>query len=165
MNALNLWRRDSIAKNDHTPIFVAVKLTQTVFNGYGAQETCDMLVEALVYPTMPTASLCRDEDIWKRFRDKVISYQKERVSIALETRTSTMLPYISSERPFQFNMKGHNIFLSHVKAYRRSHVKVNQEDLYKMQALGLLNPLSILQDNGHAVGELFFIFSLLSCLI
>ena len=160
MDALNLWQNSSITKLDQT-IFVAVKSTQTVFNGYGAQETCDMLVEALIYPTMPAASVCSDEDLWKRFKDKVISYQKERVSIALATRSSMMLPYVSSERPFQFNIKGHNIFLSHVLAYRRSYVKVNQEELYKMQALGLLNPLAILQDDGHAVGEsLFFILLL-----
>jgi hypothetical protein len=30
-----------------------------------------MLVEALIYPTMPTASVCRDEEIWKRFKNKV----------------------------------------------------------------------------------------------
>ena len=64
-----------------------------------------------------------------------------------------MLPYTSSERPFRFNTKGHNIFLSHVCAYRRSHVKVNQERLYEMQALGLLNPLAVLKDDGHTVGE------------
>ena len=130
ISALNLWRNASIAKNDQTPIFIAVKSTQKVFNGYGAQETCDMLVEALVYPTMPTASLCSDEDIWTRFKNKVISYQKERVSIALATGSSTMLPYVSSEQPFQFNIKGHNTCLSHVYAYRRSYVKVNQEKLY-----------------------------------
>jgi hypothetical protein len=45
-------------------LFIAVKSTQTVFNGYGAQETCNMLVEALIYPTMSTASVCSDEDIW-----------------------------------------------------------------------------------------------------
>ena len=67
-----------------------------------------------VYPTMPTASLCSDEDIWTRFKNKVISYLKEHVSIALATGSSTMLPYVSSEQPFQFNIKGHNIFLSHV---------------------------------------------------
>ena len=89
-------------------------MTQKVLNGYGAQEICDMLVEALVYPTMPTASLCSNEDIWTRFKNKVISYQKEHVSIALATESSTMLLYVSSEQPFQFNIKGHNIFLSHV---------------------------------------------------
>ena len=154
MLALDLWRKASIVKNDQSPIFVAVKSNQFVFNGYGAQETCDMLVEALIYPTMPTASVCGGEDIWKRFKDKIISYQKERVSIALTTRSSAMLPYVSSDRPFRFNIKGHNSFLSNVSAYRRSYVKVNQEELYKMQALGLLNPLAILQDDGHAIGEL-----------
>jgi hypothetical protein len=63
---------------------------------------------------------------------------------------------VSSDRPFRFNIKGHNIFLSHVSAYRRSYVKANQEELYNMQALGLLNPLAILQDDGHAVGEFFY---------
>jgi hypothetical protein len=30
-----------------------------------------MLVEAMIYPTIPTASVCTDEEIWKRFKDKV----------------------------------------------------------------------------------------------
>ena len=85
ISALNLWQKVSIVKNDQTPIFIAVKSTQMVFNGYGAQETCDMLVEALVYPTMRTASLCSNEDIWTHLKNKVISYQKKHVSVALAT--------------------------------------------------------------------------------
>jgi UDP-3-O-acyl-N-acetylglucosamine deacetylase len=112
-----------------------------------------MLVEAFIYPTMPTASICSDEVLWKRFKDTVISYQRERICIATTTRASTMLPYISNPRPFRFNVDGHNRFLSHVSAYRRSHVKVNREELDKMRSFGLLNPLAILQDDGHAVGK------------
>ena len=85
ISVLNLWQNVSIVKNDQTPIFIAVKSTQMVFNGSGAQETCDMLVEALVYLTMPTASLRSNEDIWTHFKNMVISYQKEHVSVALAT--------------------------------------------------------------------------------
>jgi hypothetical protein len=149
---LDIWRQTCISKKDGTPIFCAVKLAQTVFNGYGAQETCDMLVEALIHPAMPTLAVCSDEIVWARFTDAVFSYQKERVRIA--TATPSPLPYVSGAHPFRFDKDGHHRFLVHVSAYRRSHVKVTQDTLSKMQALGLLTPSAIIQSNGYATGKL-----------
>lgn len=156
---MSAWRQTRITKGDLNPIFNAVKSTQEVFNGYGAQETCDMLVEALIYPSMPTWAVCRDDEVWARFYAAVFSYQKERVRIA--TAVPSELPYVSGQRPFRFDKDGHGRFLVHVAAYRRTHVKVNQDTLSKMQELCLLDASAVIQNNGRAVGEFNnFIFKL-----
>ena len=142
-STLDVWRNTCVAKKDNTPIFCAVKTTQTVFNGYGAQETCDMLVEALIHPSMPAFTVCSDDTVWARFSAAVFSYQKERIRI-------------TTERPFRFNKDTHHRFLAHVIAYRRSHIKVTQDNLTRIQALELLNPCAIIQNNGSAVGKFTF---------
>jgi hypothetical protein len=129
-----------------------VKTTQEVFNGYGAQETSDMLFEALIHPAMSTFDVCRDETVWTRFKAAVFSYQKERIWIA--TASPSKLPYVSGPLPFRFDKDGHHRFLAHVSTYRRSHVKVTQETLSKIQALGLLNPSAVIQSNGGAKGTI-----------
>jgi len=65
--------------------------------------------------------------------------------------------YVSGSRPFRFNKDAHHRFLAHVMAYKRSHVKVTQDDLTRIQALGLLNSSAIIQNNGCAVGEFAFL--------
>jgi len=154
---LDIWRKSSIDKSDDTPIFSAVKTNQEVFNGYGAQETSDMLFEALIHPAMSTFDICRDETVWARFKAAVFSYQKERIQLA--TATPSKLPYVSGPLPFRFDKDGHHRFLAHVSTYRRTHVKVTQERLSKIQALGLLIPSAIIQSNGVATG-MFNIFIL-----
>ena len=151
-SALDAWRHSCISKVEMTPIFSMVKSIQTVFNGYGAQETCDMLVEACIHPATPTVVVCRNDVVWGRFYAAVFSYQQERIRIV--TAVPSELRYVSGQRPFRFNKDAHHRFLAHVSAYRRTHVKVKQEALAKMQELGLLDPRAVIQDDGIAVGEL-----------
>ena len=154
-SALDDWRNTCIAKKNDTPIFCVVKATQTVFNGYSAQKTCDMLVQALIHPFMPAFAVCHDDTVWARFSAAVFSYQKERIRII--SAVPSKLAYVSGSRPFQFNKDAHHHFLAHVMAYKRSHVKVTQDDLTRIQALGLLNSSAIIQNNGCAVGEFTFL--------
>ena len=114
-----------------------------------------MLVEALIHPSMPAFAVCTDETVWARFSSTVFSYQKERVKIA--TAVPAQLPYVSGPRPFRFNKDGHHRFLKHVSSYRRTHVKVNQDTLIKIKAMGLLNPCAVIQNDGSAIGELAFL--------
>lgn len=106
---------------------------------------------------MPAFAICSDEMLWARFKGAVFSYQKERVLIAMATPSE--LPYVSGTCPFRFDKDGHHRFLAHVSAYRRSHVKVTQDTLCKIQALGLLTPSAIIGSNGCATGkfEKFFV--------
>ena len=115
-----------------------------------------MLVDALIYPSMPAFAVCSDDKVWARFKTAVFGYQKERVEIA------NTLPYVSGPRPFRFNKDSHGRFLVHVSSYRRSHVKVNQDTLTKIQSLGLLNSGAIIQNNGIATGEFGYLTFVLS---
>ncbi len=154
-STLDDWRNTCVAKKNNTPIFCAVKATQTVFNGYGAQETCDMLVQALIHPFMSAFAVCNDDTVWARFSASVFSYQGERIRII--SAAPSKLAFVSGSRPFRFNKDAHHRFLAHVIDYRRSHVKVTQDNLTRIQALGLLNSSAIIQNNGSAVGEFAFL--------
>ena len=146
---LNHWRQSRINDEDPTPIFLSVKNNQKVFNGYGAQETCDMLFQALILPCMPTYAVCKDPDVWHRFKTAVFEYQD--IRLGLVRSKPLILPYISSLRPFRFNRDGHNKFLRHVSTYRRQSVKVEHDTLAKINELNLLDPNATLQDNGTAL--------------
>ena len=151
-DGLEAWRLSKIAKYDVKPIFLSVKDDQKVFNGYGAQETCDMLFQALLSPCIPTSAVCEDSQLWIRFKMAVFEYQE--IRLALINSTPSILPFVSGRRPFHFNKDGHNRFLTHVSTYRRKYVKVNKDQLKQINEYNLLNPNAILQDNGKAVGKL-----------
>lgn len=143
---MEAWRISRINQRDDTPIFLSVKGTQKVFNGYGAQETCDMLFEALLSPCMSTHAVCENEGIWARFKRAVLDYQDTRICIV--TTSPSILPYVSGYRPFRFNPNGHSKFLKYVSTYRRRYVKVDREQLKLINDLNLLNRNDELQADG-----------------
>lgn len=135
-------------RND-TAIFIAIKGNQRVFNGYGAQETCDMLCGALIHPCMPVYQLCVDDVLWDRFRAAVINYQQDRFSLLGDGRFT----YVSSDRPFGMNNDAHRRFLAHVACYRREHVFADQACIDQLQKFDLLNPSAVIQPTGFATGN------------
>lgn len=147
---LDRWRLSQINDEDDTPIFLSVKNNQKVFNGYGAQETSDMLFEAMIFPGMPTLAVCQDPNVWHRFKTAVFDYQD--IRLGLVNSKPIILPYVSGRRPFRFNRDGHNKFLRHVSTYRRQFVKVERDTLSKINELNLLDFNATLLDNGTASG-------------
>jgi hypothetical protein len=145
---LDRWRLSKIKDRDYTPIFFSVKSNQAVFNGYGAQETCDMLFQAMLSPCMPTWAVCEDPSTWERFKTTIFEYQDTR--LALVNSQPSILPYVSGRRPFHFNKDGHNRFLIHVSTYRRQFVRVHKDELAKINEFNLLNPSATLQNDGRA---------------
>lgn len=139
----------SAAKHDDTPIFLAVKSEQRVFNGYGAQETCDMLFQALISPLMPTYLICQHPALWLRFKTAVLDYPVGRLRILQEEA----LPYVSGLRPFHMKRDAHYRFLKHVYSYRRKHVTVNQDMLSLIHELDLVDPTKTIADDGSAKGQ------------
>jgi hypothetical protein len=148
---LDRWRLSKIKDHDDTPIFLSVKSDQKVFNRYGAQETCDMLFQAMLSPCMPTWAVCKNLEVWERFKTTVFAYQD--IRFALVNSKPSILPYVSSRRPFFFNKDGHNRFLNHVSTYRREFVHVHKDDLAKINEFNLLNPCATLQNDGRATGK------------
>ncbi|KAJ3573914.1 hypothetical protein NP233_g2124 [Leucocoprinus birnbaumii] len=125
------WRTtDSREQGNYTPIWLEVKSNQRVFNGYGAQEACDMLFLAYIHPLMPSSYICLNDDLWERFLQNVISYQQQRINLVYTNNTK--LPLISGDKPF------------------RSSVRVSREYLEKMQVYGLNNPAATIMEDGYA---------------
>ena len=146
--ALEAWRASQVHHLNNTPIFLAVLSDQKVFNGYGAQETCDMLFLSLLSPLMPAHLVCSHLQLWERFKKAVIKYQADRIRIVGDK----LLPFVSCNRPFFMNVDGHNRFLTHVSTYRRKNVLVDQPLLTCLHNLGLLEPSATIQDDGSGQG-------------
>jgi hypothetical protein len=154
---LETWRARSISMETDVPIFLEVKDNQRVFNGYGAQEACDMLVGAYLHPCMPTFMVCADSVLFTRLYDALVKYRLNRIKL-IKSKT---LPLLSSNRPFRFNSHGHKLYLQSVSCSRRYHVKVDQESLDHMHSFGLLNSDAVIHDSGCATGvQSFFILSI-----
>ncbi|PPQ82908.1 hypothetical protein CVT24_007923 [Panaeolus cyanescens] len=148
--SLELWRQSCIKKRTAKAIFISVKDTQTVFNGYGAQETTDMLFSALIMPVMPTYAVCSNEETWARFKKAVFLYQQERAHL-MDCKTSwTKLSYCSGDDPFRFLTSAHQHFLGHVSVFRRSWVKVPISMLEEAKKLGLFNWWATMENDGKA---------------
>lgn len=157
LQAMETWKAKIDEKTDDTPIFLAIKNNQLVFNGYGAQETCDMLVSAAIHPCMPAYLICRSAHLFGILLQAVIQYDGSRhESVDSKLSPKGRLPYISSKRPFRMNEDGHRRFLALVKCYRRKHVAVHQQELTTFHSKGLLNPDATIQDDGVAIGLLIF---------
>ncbi|KAJ7710693.1 hypothetical protein B0H17DRAFT_1123812 [Mycena rosella] len=137
MEALDAWRSDG---------------TQTVFNGFGAQETTDLLLAALIHPQMPTTYVCRDDHVWGCFRQAVIDYDKHRMDLLLPSR----LPYVSSPRPFRMNADGDRRYLACISTYRRSHVLLPAAALFAAHKNSLFLPGAYIQPDGKALASAFW---------
>ncbi|KAJ7439172.1 hypothetical protein B0H11DRAFT_2205856 [Mycena galericulata] len=148
LEALSSWRAEVLRHPfDSTPIFASVKATQTVFNGFGAQEATDLLCLALIHPVMRSVDVCGHEEVWSRFVSAIIDYDKSRMDLALP---SSSLPFVSGDSPFRMNTDGHNRYLYHISCYRRSHVILDAARLEAAHKLGLFLPNAIIQPNGIA---------------
>ncbi|KAJ7443076.1 hypothetical protein B0H11DRAFT_1932063 [Mycena galericulata] len=148
LEALSSWRAEVLRNPfDSTPIFASVKATQTVFNGFGAQEATDLLLLALIHPQMPSVDVCGHEEVWSRFVSAIIDYDKSRMDLALP---SSSLPFVSGDSPLRMNTDGHNRYLYHISCYRRSHVILDAAKLDAAHKLGLFLPNVIIQPNGIA---------------
>ncbi|KAF5348274.1 hypothetical protein D9756_010448 [Leucocoprinus leucothites] len=127
---LGAWRerRRYINPADNTPIFLEIKDNQLVFNGYGAQETTDMLVEAFLHPLTPTR------------------YGR----VGLINEKNSCLPSTSGSKPFRWNDDGHRLFLLGVSTFRRANIRVSKSYRDTVQQFGLDNPDATIMPNGLA---------------
>ncbi|KAJ7185883.1 hypothetical protein C8R46DRAFT_1289221 [Mycena filopes] len=168
LDCLASWRSEILEAQDFTPIFQAIKTTQTVFNGSGAQEATDLLLLAFVHPQMPAYYICNDLATWTRFHATVLDYDTERATLskpkaALPTALSkpkNPLPYISGPRPLRFDGDRHRKYLNKIYSYRRSEVVIfAQHDIDIAHDLGLFFDGASLGPDGRAQASSSFIAS------
>jgi hypothetical protein len=97
---------------------VNLQANQCVFNGYGAQEACNMIVLACFYPCMPTFMVCCDPSLFTSLHDALIKYPMDCMWLIKSKR----LPLLSSERQFCFNSCAHKLYLQSVSCSHWYHV-------------------------------------------
>ncbi|KAJ7176357.1 hypothetical protein C8R43DRAFT_1198025 [Mycena crocata] len=149
LKALEDWRaRIRRFPKRKQPIFAAIKNTQTVFNGSGAQEGTDLVNLAFLHPQMPSFQVCNNYELWARLVKAVIDYDKNRIELALP---EARLPYASGAMPFRMNYDGHKCFLSNITIYRREFVIFTEERLSFAIDLGLFQPNTEIQPDGRAI--------------
>lgn len=134
--------------NDRRPIFIAIQNDQQAFNGYGGQETCDMLFQALLSPCIPASEVCRCEEAFQQLKNALQSYQLGRQN-CLHTMH---FPSVSGDTAFHMHHDGHSRFLRTVTCYKRRFVSVNDATLQAMHSRQLLSS-GMLQASGYALGE------------
>ncbi|KAJ7017454.1 hypothetical protein C8F04DRAFT_1156071, partial [Mycena alexandri] len=125
----------------------AIKTTQAVFNGCGAQEATDLLLLAFIHVQMPAVYVCAHPETWSRFLATLIEYDADRATLV---RPKKPLPYISGPRPFRFNADGHRKYLNRIYSYRRSEVILTAEDLVTSHDLGLFLSDASIDPDGRA---------------
>lgn len=152
LKRLETWRLETVDAGDLTPIFEAIKTTQAVFNGCGAQEATDLLLLAFIHVQMPAVYVCVHPETWSRFLATLIEYDADRATLV---RPKKPLPYISGPRPFRFNADGHRKYLNRIYSYRRSEVILTAEDLVTSHDLGLFLSDASIDPDGRARGPSF----------
>ncbi|KAJ7631609.1 hypothetical protein DFH06DRAFT_1337586 [Mycena polygramma] len=146
--ALRAWRAHILSKpKDLTPIVASMKNHQTVFNGSGAQEATDQLLEALIHPQMPALYVCQHDATFNRLHKVFIEYDASRMQLAT---SDAHLPFVSGARPLRMNQSGHIKYLRHISSYRRNLVRLDADRLQQAHALGLFVPNAVIHPDGHA---------------
>lgn len=149
MAAFQKWREAMRSSTLRTPIVVEVRNNQCVFNGYGAQESADMLFQALIHPVMPAHHICTNDSLFERFSQAVIQYRQDRHALVNHPR----LPLLSSALPFVFKESAHRFFLQKVSCFSRYCVPVTQQTLDFLHQMQLLDPDAQIQSDGTAMGR------------
>ena len=148
------WRmqmmKKSSQKHNDTPILEAIKSSQNAFNGYGAQETCDMLaVHAFIWPGMPARLVCKDEQLWSHLLEATFAYQRDR----MKTLEEGNFPSVSGSRPFHTYVDAHERFLAGVPCCKRSFVPVTTDQLNMYHSLSLLDHRCTIRNQGNGEGK------------
>ncbi|KAF7965872.1 hypothetical protein HWV62_41174 [Athelia sp. TMB] len=149
-SVLQKWRESMCSSTQRTPIVVEVRNNQRVFNGYGAQESADMLFLALIHPVMPAHYICMDDKLFKRFSEAVVQYRQDRKALVSHPR----LPLLSSALPFVFRESAHKFFLQKVSCFSRHRVAVTQQTLDILHDMGILDPDAQINPDGTAMVNL-----------
>lgn len=149
MTGLQKWREVMRSSTLRTPIVVEVRNNQCVFNGYGAQESADMLFQALIHPVMPAHHICTNDLLFEHFSQAVIQYRQDQHTLINHPR----LPLLSSAYPFIFRESAHRFFLQNISCFSRYHVPVTQQTLDILHQMQLVDPDAQIQPDGTAIGR------------
>ncbi|KAK1236062.1 fatty acid synthase alpha subunit Lsd1 [Marasmius sp. AFHP31] len=143
-------------KANKRPIYSVLKSEAQYFNGLGAQESCDLLVQNVIHPLLPTSCLCADDLLWARFKKAIHDHFTFTYDLIHKTNNPPF-PHVSSSAAFKMNIHAHSRYITAaVFCYRRASVLVDQEWLDKAHAQNLFDNQGILKRDGSASGTFSF---------
>ncbi|KAJ4500573.1 hypothetical protein C8R41DRAFT_810021 [Lentinula lateritia] len=152
-NVLEQFRREMSNSHSMSPIWSVMKERQDIFNGFGAQESCDTLFLALIHPLMPAQFVCSSKETWTRFRSTVIEQHMFRIQRILHPDMLGVSPlaYLSKESdPFKMNKHAHEAYAATIPCYRKKTVLLSSSQLDLAHKLGLFNKDGVLGEDGIA---------------
>ncbi|OSD00095.1 hypothetical protein PYCCODRAFT_1394003 [Trametes coccinea BRFM310] len=144
---LDAWRADVLAaaQTFKSPALLdAICSTQEVFNGYGQHTAHELLHELGLWPGMPVAELCCDEDTYSAFKQELHLYAEQYTSSTYRERCLS-LP--NQDSPLVYNYKSDDNYHKHyLRVFRKASVRVPRALFNRLAKAGLFNP-------AHTIGE------------
>ncbi|KAL0577042.1 fatty acid synthase alpha subunit Lsd1 [Marasmius crinis-equi] len=133
------WRKSvTRQKKGVKSAYLAIKSNAKVFNGLGAQETCDVLTRALIHPLMPIRVVCSTESIWNRLTTAIRTHFSNVEELVFKLKPP--LAHVSSQLPIRMMDRQHQRFVRlGVFSYRRSSVFVTGQWLQDAHELNLFD--------------------------
>ncbi|KAH9849989.1 hypothetical protein C2E23DRAFT_735966 [Lenzites betulinus] len=138
---LDLTRSARSARSAHAPLASLLHTmlgNQELFNGYGQHTAHDLLHSLGLWPTTPPLIVCSDEDLYLRFKEALHSYAQQFSSDTYRKRCLSQ-PNHSSSIVFNY-MSDDNYHNQYLKVFRKSSVRLTQEEYNMFARQGLFNP-------------------------
>ncbi|CDO75084.1 hypothetical protein BN946_scf185010.g9 [Trametes cinnabarina] len=110
---------------------------QDIFNGYGQHTTHDLLHSLAIWPSMPPAELCADDNLYSNFKQALSDYANQYISPTYRKRC---LGTPNQNSPLVYNYKSDDNYLrQYLKVYRKSTVRMTAEEYNLFARSGLFN--------------------------
>lgn len=138
-----------------------------MFNGYGAQETTDVLaVYCKLYPTHPVIFVLQSEELYQRLRDGVFAHSKKLLTLIPDNNLPllTVLPGGQGKGrvPFAFQHDAHKRYNALIDIARQEFYLADREWFDEAVSLGYLDPDSIILDDGTTESAFFKVIAVVS---
>lgn len=114
------------------------------FAGYGRHCINDFLYQLAIYPGTPAYVICRNDTLYKEFKQHLHTYMLKYSSKAF-LNDAASIP--NSDNPFLFNDRSNRIYISkYIDVFRRTTKRVPKEIYNRHLREGLFDP-------SHTIGK------------
>lgn len=118
--------------------------TSDAFAGYGRHCINDFLYQLAIYPGTPAYVICRDETLYKEFKEHLNTYMLQYSSDSFLNDAASAS---NSDNPFSFNERSHRTYTSrYIDVFRRTTKRVPKNIYNRHLREGLFDP-------SHTIGK------------
>ncbi|KAI5885432.1 uncharacterized protein SCHCODRAFT_01176814 [Schizophyllum commune H4-8] len=145
LRTLKNWRINSLAnkKFNSTPIGLVMRQSQHLFNGLGANESCDVCCLALIPPYAAVTWVLSNQAVFDRLVRTYLAFSAA-IPALVASWPDTIVPVRmvddKKHKPFAFNSHGHTKFLHTAPCYRRKAPFLKVQLVREGVRLGLYSP-------------------------